>query len=103
MTIESLAESFREAKAKAGHPSRIKYPKKLKDAAIEYFKANPSLTSSASLEAATRQCSGACRVVPNHCGFSPINVGKCIAEGSCEMGSPAPSKEVPAKGDIEKA
>jgi hypothetical protein len=46
MTIKSLAESFREAKAKAGHPSRIKYPKKLKDAAIEYFKANPSLTPS---------------------------------------------------------
>jgi hypothetical protein len=46
MTIESLAESFREAKAKAGHPSRIKYLKKLKDAAIEYFRANPSLTSS---------------------------------------------------------
>jgi hypothetical protein len=46
MTIESLAESFREAKAKAGHPARIKYPKKLKDAAIEYFKANPKLTPS---------------------------------------------------------
>ncbi|HYX36190.1 MAG TPA: hypothetical protein VE954_24065 [Oligoflexus sp.] len=46
MTIESLAESFREAKAKAGHPARIKYPKKLRDAAIEYFKANPGLTPS---------------------------------------------------------
>jgi hypothetical protein len=46
MTIESLAESFREAKAKAGHPARIKYPKKLKDAAIEYFKENPKLTPS---------------------------------------------------------
>lgn len=44
MTIESLAESFREAKAKAGHSARIKYPKKLKDTAIEYFKANPNLT-----------------------------------------------------------
>jgi hypothetical protein len=29
MTIESLAESFRQAKAKGGHPARINYPKKL--------------------------------------------------------------------------